>query len=100
MLETLWRQLINRLPARREAYLGKGKKPGDHHYRAYVGPPQDYDFIAAMTFNLATTVGLRQHHRLLDIGCGSLRLPAARAAFHPLSQCRELRGHRAQCLAA
>lgn len=50
-----------------------GLKPGDDHYRAYVGPPEDYDLISAMTFNLLTSAGLRQHHRLLDIGCGSLR---------------------------
>ena len=54
--------------------LGLGLKPGDPHYRAYVGPPEDYDLIAAMTFNLLTTLGLRQHHSLLDIGCGSLRI--------------------------
>ena len=54
--------------------LGLGLKPGDAHYRAYVGPPEDYDLIAAMTFNLLTTLGLRQHHSLLDIGCGSLRV--------------------------
>jgi SAM-dependent methyltransferase len=54
--------------------LGLGLKPGDSHYRAYVGPPEDYDLIAAMTFNLLTTLGLRQHHTLLDIGCGSLRI--------------------------
>jgi hypothetical protein len=54
--------------------LGLGLKPGDPHYRAYVGPPEDYDLIAAMTFNLLTTVGLRQHHSLLDVGCGSLRI--------------------------
>jgi SAM-dependent methyltransferase len=54
--------------------LGAGLKPGDSHYRAYVGPPEDYDLIAAMTFNLLTTLGLRQHHSLLDIGCGSLRI--------------------------
>src|ERR1041385_7119328 len=54
--------------------LGVGLKPGDAHYRAYVGPPEDYDLIAAMTFNLLTTLGLRQHHSLLDIGCGSLRI--------------------------
>src|SRR2546425_3988030 len=53
--------------------LGVGLKPGDAHYRAYVGPPEDYDLIAAMTFNLLTTLGLRQHHSLRDIGCGSLR---------------------------
>jgi len=54
--------------------LGLGLKPGDPHYRAYVGPPEDYDLIAAMTFNLLTTLGLRQHHSLLDVGCGSLRI--------------------------
>jgi len=54
--------------------LGVGLKPGGPHYRAYVGPPEDYDLVAAMTFNLLTTLGLRQHHSLLDIGCGSLRI--------------------------
>jgi SAM-dependent methyltransferase len=54
--------------------LGLGLKPGGPHYRAYVGPPEDYDLIAAMTFNLLTTLGLRQHHSLLDVGCGSLRI--------------------------
>ncbi len=54
--------------------MGVGLKPGDAHYRAYVGPPDDYDLIAAMAFNLLTTLGLRQHHSLLDVGCGSLRI--------------------------
>ena len=53
---------------------GLGLKPGDEHYRAYVGPPEDYDLVSAMVFNLLTCVGLRQHHRVLDIGCGSLRI--------------------------
>ena len=53
--------------------LGLGLNPGDAHYRAYVGPPEDYDLVSAMTFNLLTTLGLRQHHKLLDVGCGSLR---------------------------
>jgi SAM-dependent methyltransferase len=57
-----------------EESLGLGLKPGDSHYRAYVGPPEDYDLIAAMTFNLLTTLGLRQQHALLDVGCGSLRI--------------------------
>jgi len=48
--------------------------PGDTHYRAYVGPPKDYDLVSAMVFNLLTCIGLRQHHRALDIGCGSLRV--------------------------
>jgi hypothetical protein len=30
--------------------------------------------IAAMVFDLLTSAGLRQHHRVLDIGCGSLRI--------------------------
>ena len=49
-------------------------KPGDAHYRAYVGPPRDYDLITAMVFNLLTCAGVRQEHRVLDIGCGSLRV--------------------------
>jgi SAM-dependent methyltransferase len=43
-------------------------------YRSYVGPSQDYDLFSAMVFNLLTCIGLRQHHRVLDIGCGSLRI--------------------------
>ena len=54
--------------------LGLGLKPGDPQYRAFVGPPEDYDLISAMAFNLLTTLGLRQHHSLLDVGCGSLRI--------------------------
>jgi cyclopropane fatty-acyl-phospholipid synthase-like methyltransferase len=54
--------------------LGLDLKPGDEHYRAYVGPPADYDLVSAMVFNLLTCTGLRQHHRVLDIGCGSLRV--------------------------
>jgi SAM-dependent methyltransferase len=42
-------------------------------YRRQVGPPQRYDLIAAMQFNLLTTLGLREEHYLLDVGCGSLR---------------------------
>jgi SAM-dependent methyltransferase len=54
--------------------LGLNLAAGDRHYRAYVGPPEDYDLIAAMTFNLMTTLGLRQYHTVLDVGCGSLRV--------------------------
>ena len=53
--------------------LGRGLRPGAAHYRAFVGPPEDYDLIAALQFNLLTALGLREHHHLLDIGCGSLR---------------------------
>src|SRR5436190_10888790 len=61
-------------PLDEQESLGVGLKPGEAHYRAYVGPPEDYDLIAAMTFNLLTTLGLRQHHSLVDVGCGSLRI--------------------------
>jgi cyclopropane fatty-acyl-phospholipid synthase-like methyltransferase len=54
--------------------LGLGARDGGQHYRAYVGPPGRYDIVAAMAFNLLTTIGLRQGHRVLDIGCGSLRI--------------------------
>lgn len=54
--------------------LGLGLPPGDPHYRAYVGPPEDYDLVAAMCFSLLTALGMRQQHRVLDIGCGSLRV--------------------------
>ena len=47
---------------------------GDDHYRAFVGPPGRYDLIGASQFSLLFLLGLRDHHRLLDFGCGSLRL--------------------------
>ena len=56
-----------------EERLGKGLSTGARHYRAFVGPPEDYDLIGALQFSLLTTLGLREHHYLLDIGCGSLR---------------------------
>lgn len=54
--------------------LGLELSPGDAHYRAYVGPPDDYDLVAAMSMGLLTMLGLRQQHQVLDIGCGSLRV--------------------------
>ncbi|MBK5921006.1 hypothetical protein CCR80_08175 [Rhodothalassium salexigens] len=48
-------------------------KAGDAHYTAYVGPPEQYDFMGATQFRLLCSLGLRRHHRVLDIGCGSLR---------------------------
>lgn len=53
--------------------MDSNMKPGDPHYRAYIGDPRNYDLIAATTFNLLTTLGLREHHAVLDVGCGSLR---------------------------
>lgn len=51
--------------------------PADYDWsdpRAFVGPPEEYDLFAAMVFNLMTSLGLREHHRVLDVGCGSLRI--------------------------
>lgn len=43
------------------------------NYRGAVGPAEIYDVQGATQFNLLTLLGLREHHFLLDIGCGSLR---------------------------
>ena len=48
-------------------------KPGDNNYRAYIGPPMQYDFMGATQFRLLCTLGLRAEHKVLDLGCGSLR---------------------------
>lgn len=48
------------------------KLPRD--YRAAAGPGYLYDVKAAMQFCLLIALGLREHHLVLDIGCGSLRL--------------------------
>jgi len=53
--------------------LGLDLETGSKHYRAFVGPPDKYDLVSAMQFNLLTSLGLRECHHLLDIGCGSLR---------------------------
>jgi hypothetical protein len=47
---------------------------GAAHYRAYVGPPDRFDFMSATQFSLLFALGLREVHRVLDFGCGSLRL--------------------------
>ena len=53
--------------------LGKGLHAGAHHYRAFVGGADAWDFTSAVQFNILTSLGLREEHYLLDIGCGSLR---------------------------
>jgi SAM-dependent methyltransferase len=50
-----------------------GSEVGSRDYRAYIGPTSRYDFMGASQFRLATTLGLRSGHKLLDFGCGSLR---------------------------
>lgn len=48
--------------------------PGAAHYRSFVGPAYRYDLLGGAQFALLFLLGLREHHRLLDFGCGSLRL--------------------------
>lgn len=66
--------MIKKLFPKEHESLGLDLSPGAHHYRSYVGYPKNYDLIAAMTFGLLTTIGLRQDHKIVDIGCGSLRI--------------------------
>lgn len=51
-------------------------RAGDANLRAYVGPPAQYDFMGATQFRLLAGLGLREEHRIVDIGCGSLRADA------------------------
>lgn len=62
------------MTAEQREYLARknlARQSGD--YRAFVGPSENYDVFGAMQFCLLTRLGLREHHFLLDIGCGSLR---------------------------
>lgn len=43
-------------------------------HRSYVGPPEVWDVMAGHVFSLMFARGLRGHHKVLDIGCGSLRI--------------------------
>lgn len=62
-----------RLPRDMSAEESRALQPGDLHYRAYVGPPDRFDFMGATQFALLFALGLREDARLLDVGCGSLR---------------------------
>ena len=44
-----------------------------NNHRSKVGPPGLYDVIGAQQFCIAVQLGLREHHHVLDVGCGSLR---------------------------
>lgn len=46
----------------------------DFTHRGYVGPEERYTLVGAQLFDFLLAQGLREHHRFLDIGCGSLRL--------------------------
>ncbi|MDB3958583.1 hypothetical protein N9408_06700 [Opitutales bacterium] len=45
----------------------------EQNYREFVGPSDEYDMNAGLQFSMLIHLGLREHHKLLDIGCGSLR---------------------------
>ena len=47
---------------------------GELHYRAYVGPPKRYGLLTLIQMNLLAALGLEETDRVLDFGCGSLRL--------------------------
>jgi SAM-dependent methyltransferase len=53
--------------------LGLEHHPGSRHYRAFVGPPGDYDVVGALQFTALFALGMREWHRVADVGCGSLR---------------------------
>jgi SAM-dependent methyltransferase len=42
-------------------------------HRDFVGPRSSYDLVGSSQFCLLIALGMREHHSLLDIGCGSLR---------------------------
>src|SRR5882762_1735023 len=43
-------------------------------HRGYIGLAEDYDRVGALQFAVLALLGLREHHKILDIGCGSLRV--------------------------
>ena len=57
----------------REIKQAKALSAGAENYRAYVGPPAQFDFMGATQFTLLFLLGLREEHSVLDVGCGSLR---------------------------
>lgn len=50
------------------------QRSGEADYQAYVGGPGRYDRLSALQFSVLIDAGLRDDHRVCDVGCGSLRL--------------------------
>ena len=67
-------ELVKHLTDKEIARLGVKLGAGSDHPRAFVGPPFLYDLIGGMQFQLLMELGIREYHRMLDVGCGSLRL--------------------------
>ena len=66
---TISERLARSLPLSFRSFVAS--HAGSH--RRFVGPGDVYDVSGANQFNLLTMLGLRGTHRVLDIGCGSLR---------------------------
>jgi SAM-dependent methyltransferase len=47
--------------------------PAEYDYRRWVGPVENYDVVGGLQFGILFALGLRDDHRVADIGCGSLR---------------------------
>jgi len=43
-------------------------------YAKHTGPPEQFDYMGAMQFCNLFLLGMRHFHKLLDFGCGNLRL--------------------------
>lgn len=65
----LQERLAQLLPPKFRAYIAAHTKS----HRRFVGLPDSFDASGASQFNLLTLLGLREHHYVLDVGCGSLR---------------------------
>jgi len=72
--KTLREEFKAHLTADEVKALGVDLPAGADHYRAFVGPPFNYDINAALQFQFLVDLGLREYHRVLEVGCGSLRL--------------------------
>jgi len=47
---------------------------GSDDYRGYVGADANYDLLSGIQFNVLFALGMQETHRVLDLGCGSLRV--------------------------
>ena len=52
--------MIDSTPLENDIEHSKQLRAGSEHYRAYVGPPKQYDFMGATQFALLFLLGLRE----------------------------------------